>query len=281
MTDHRPIATGDLKAPESGFKPGPAPMLQWLKIADLVVDDRYQRPIYGAGHRNVREIAERFSWSKFAPLIVAPVEGGKFAVIDGQHRATAAALRGLESVPAQVIIADEIEQAAAFKAVNGQVTRMHKLAVQHAALMAGDADALAIKAACDAAGVAILRYPVALPSLKPGETLALGAVKEALKSFGHDALVTAMMCVTETSNNRPGLLAADIIKAVCAALASNERWRDGGEALFAAFDVIDLEDELEEARCSRRAKGVAVWEVLADRIKAILRDALPMVEVAP
>lgn len=275
MTAYRPIDAAPFKTPEAAFTPGPAPMLQWLAIADLVVDDRYQRPIYGAGTGNVRKIAEDFRWSKFAPLIVAPVAGGKFAIIDGQHRATAAALHGVESVPAQVIIADDVEQAAAFKAINGQVTRIHKLAVQHAALLAGDEQALAIKAACDAAGVTILRYPVAAPSMKPGETLALGTIAEALKAYGAETLVTALMCVTETTNNRPGVLAAQIIKALCAVLGANARWREAGGALLSAFDEIDLEIEMEEARCTRRQKGVAIWEVLADRIKHELSSALP------
>lgn len=250
-------------------------MLQWLKIADLVVDDRYQRPIYGAGAKNVRAITAAFQWSKFAPLIVAPVAGGKFAVIDGQHRATAAAVLGFESVPAQVIIADEVEQAAAFKAINGQVTRIHALAVQHAALLAGDEEAGAIRAACEAAGVEILRYPVSVVRMKPGQTLALGAIGEGLRSFSRDTLVTALMCITETENNRPGMLAATIIKALCAVLGGNARWRDSGEALLRAFDEIDLEIELDEAKVTRRAKGVATWEVLADRISAALREALP------
>lgn len=250
-------------------------MLQWLAITDLVVDERYQRPIYGAGQKNVREITKGFRWSKFAPLIVAPVAGGKFAVIDGQHRATAAALHGIETVPAQVIIADEIEQAAAFKAINGQVTRIHRLAVQHAALLAGDQDALEVKLACDAAGVTILRYPVAATSIKPGETLALGAISDGLKTYGRDVLVTALMCVTETLNNRPGNLAATIIKSLCDVLASNARWRDAGEALLKAFDDIDLEMEFEEAKLTRRAKGVATWEVFSSRLKATLAEALP------
>jgi hypothetical protein len=222
---YRPITTEGFSAPAAQLAPGAAPMLQWIAIGDLVVDDGYQRPIYGAGTRNVREIAGGFRWSKFAPLIVAPVAGGKFAIIDGQHRATAAALHGIESLPAQVIIADTVEQAAAFKAINGQVTRIHALAVQHAALLAGDPEALKIKEACDAAGVTILRYPVALPNLKPGETLALGAITEALRSYGREVLVAALFCVTETANNRPGMLAAAIIKALCSTLAANPKWR--------------------------------------------------------
>ncbi len=101
----RVIEVGNFMGVDTPFEPGPAPLLQWVKIAELVVDDRYQRPIYGAGRVNVRRIAEAFSWAKFAPIVVSPVEGGRFAIVDGQHRATAALLRGIEAVPAQVIIA--------------------------------------------------------------------------------------------------------------------------------------------------------------------------------
>ena len=273
---YRSISAAEFGAAASKLNAGPAPMLQWLAVTDLVVDDRYQRPIYGAGERNVREIARDFRWSKFAPLIVAPVAGGKFAVIDGQHRATSAAMHGIESVPALVIIADDMEQAAAFRAINGQVTRIHKLAVQHAAIAAGDPDALEVQSVCEAAGVTVLRYPVAQPNLKPGQTLALGSIIQALRQYGREVLVTALMCVTETDNNRPGLLAAQIIKALCDVLGKSERWREGGEATLRAFDDIDLETELEEARLTRRVKGVATWEILADRIRAELNRSFPV-----
>jgi len=88
----------------------------------LVVDPAYQRPIIGRGRHNVDRIARTFSWSCFAPVVVAPVEGGKFAIIDGQHRTTAAALVGLESVPCHVVAAAREAQAAAFKAINGVTT---------------------------------------------------------------------------------------------------------------------------------------------------------------
>src|SRR5687767_15353118 len=108
---------------------GPAPMLQWLKIADLVVDTSYQRPIIGKGRRNVDRIARAFSWSCFAPVVVSPVEGGKFAIIDGQHRTTAASLVGIDSVPCQIVIAEREEQAAAFKAINGITTPISRMAL--------------------------------------------------------------------------------------------------------------------------------------------------------
>jgi hypothetical protein len=218
----------------------------------------------------VRRIAAEFRWSKFAPLVVAPIEGGRFAIIDGQHRATAAALIGVEQVPAQVIIADMAAQAEAFKSINGQVTRMHKLALHAAALAAGDGAAAELAAVAQAAGVTLLRYPVMSQAMKPGETMALGAIGEGLKLYGRETVITALTCVTETENNKPGVLAGPVIRALCATLAGNATWREGGGALLAAFDEIDLESELEEAKLTRRPKGTAAWEVLAERLRAAL-----------
>lgn len=253
---------------------GAAPMLQWVKVADLVVDDAYQRPVVGAGRSNVRRIAMEFRWSKFAPVICAPVAGGKFALIDGQHRATAAALLGIESIPAQVIIADTAEQAAAFKSINGQVTRMHSLALHHAALAAGDAGALALAKACSEAGVVLLRYPRQADRLEPGETLALGSIAEGLRQFGHEAVVAGLRCVTRTSNNKPGVLNAAILRAIFSLVGGHQAWLEDEGALLGVFGRTDLEAELQEAQVTRRGKGTALWEVLADRLRPVLTVAL-------
>ena len=81
---HRPITAEGWTRPAT-IEAGPAPMLQWLAIAALVVDPAYQRPIARAGRRNVTKIAAGFTWSKFAPVVVAPIEGGRYAIIDGQR----------------------------------------------------------------------------------------------------------------------------------------------------------------------------------------------------
>jgi hypothetical protein len=77
------ISTDRFDKPESPFKPGPAPQLQWVETKDLVVDMTYQREIGKRGAANIRQIAENFDWSKFAPIIVAPIEGGQWAIVDG------------------------------------------------------------------------------------------------------------------------------------------------------------------------------------------------------
>src|SRR5919107_4150563 len=143
----RPISTEGYETPR-GVSAGPAPMLQWISISDLVVDPSYQRPIVGKGRKNVDRIARSFSWSCFAPVVVSPVEGGKFAIIDGQHRTTAAALVGLETVPCQVVIAAREEQAAAFKAINGITTPISAMALHAAALVAGEPWAVQVAEVC-------------------------------------------------------------------------------------------------------------------------------------
>lgn len=270
MSGMRAIDAESFKAP-ADFSPGGAPILQWIKIADLVVDDGYQRPIYGAGAGNVRRIVDSFCWSKFAPVIVAPVEGGKFAIIDGQHRTTAAAICGIESVPCQVVIASASEQAEAFRAINGQVTRIHALALQHAALQSGDEEALAVEEAARAGGVTIVRYPKQM--LSAGETMALGTIRNGVREFDRETVITALRCFTKTSNHKPGVLKAMSLRAVIAVLASNIRWRDGGGRLLATFEAIDIDLELEEARLTRRPKGTATWEILTDRLRLRLAEA--------
>ncbi|KLK91391.1 hypothetical protein AA309_20020 [Microvirga vignae] len=270
----RPISTLGLENFPHPTDFGSAAMLQWLKIADLVVDPSYQREITGTGRQNIRRITAEFSWSKFAPVIVSPVEGGKYAIVDGQHRTTAAAICGLEQVPCAVILLDRTGQAAAFKAINGATTKMSAMAMFHAAVLSGDPDAVAIKEVCDCAGVTALRYPVAANFQKPGETMAVTAIERMFKRHGRDTLITALQCITETGENT-GLLVAPIITAICEVLSENPEWRDAGSKLLEAFDEIDLEAELAAARTvSAQKRNIGVAVVLANRLRELLTQRL-------
>ena len=151
---YRALDTRKFASPQSEFSPGPAPFLEWIEIEKLVVDSAYQREIGRRGTLNVCQIAENFDWSKFAPVIVAPIEGGQFAIVDGQHRTTAAILRAQKKVPCQVVQADRAKQAAAYAAVNGNVTETTAQQLYHAKVAARDPQALILADVCAAAGVA-------------------------------------------------------------------------------------------------------------------------------
>ena len=254
---------------------GAAPMLQWLKIADLVVDPAYQRPIIGKGRRNVERIACSFSWSCFAPVVVSPVEGGKFAIIDGQHRTTAASLVGLESVPCQIVIASGPEQAAAFKAINGMTTPISRMALHAAALVAGEPTAVRVADICARAEVELLRYAVPCENQRPGQTMAAGAIYSCIRRYGDDTVITALQCVTQTKNNQAGALTADVIKSLCAVLHGNTRWREAGLALLEAFDRIDLQGIQSASAVEAAARKVGRAQVTAERIQTELSALLP------
>jgi hypothetical protein len=266
----RPISTEAFERPNF-ISPGAVPILQWLKIEDLVVDPAYQRPIVGNGRRIVDRIAREFSWSCFAPVVVSPVEGGKFAIIDGQHRTTSAAILGIESVPCQIVIAALSEQAAAFKAINGTITPISQMALHAAALIANEPWAVQIAHVCACAQVELLRYPVPINKQGPGQTMAVGAITQCLKRYGEATLITALQCVTQTANNQPGALTARTIKALCDVLHRNPEWRESGLSLLEAFDSIDLLSVQEESARDAAAKRVGRVQATSERIQTELR----------
>lgn len=261
------IAPLDDQVPTDRPDAGPAPQLQWLPIALLRVDPAYQRPITAKGRQNIVKIVKEFRWNRFAPVVVSPIAGGLYAIVDGQHRTTAAATVGLESVPCLVILADAREQAAAFSAINGAVTRMHKMSIHHAAVAAGDPAACEIDAVARAAGVTILRYPKSELHQAPGETMAIGSIAEAIAAHGEAATVLALKAIREPPNNVRGGLTGPIIRAT-AAMAAFMLERNATDA-----DVIGfisrrvLIRESDKARTTGRPKGVAVWSELFDRLR--------------
>lgn len=247
---------------------GPAPQLMWINISQLVVDHAYQRDITAQGRGNVRRIAAAFRWSYFSPVVVAPLSGGRYAIVDGQHRTTAAALVGHPAVPCQVILAEPHEQAQAFTAVNGAITRVHSLAMHRAAFAAGDEGAVLLEEIAAEAGIRILRYPVPELKQKPGETMAIGAMREMIASVGRPPLVLGLRSVVETAKNHvPGGLVASIVKAT-ASVAAEWLARGGEPAGFVEeIGEITLIREADKALRGPREKNVAVHTILTERLR--------------
>jgi hypothetical protein len=265
----RGISIDGLERPTS-VAAGPSPVLQWLPIADLVVDPSYHRPIVGKGCRKVIRIARAFSWSCFGPVVVTAREDGKFAIIDGQHRTTAAALIGFASVPCQIVVADRAAQAIACKAINGMPHQISKMALHAAALGASEQWAVQLAEICARAEVELLRYPVPVDRQAAGQTMAIGAVAQCLRRFGEATLITALQCVTQTPNNRPGVLSARMIKALCEVLDADRQRRDSGLALLEAFDGIELAALQNAASAEAERKKSSPVQTLAELIRARL-----------
>ncbi|MEW6256557.1 MAG: DUF6551 family protein [Pseudomonadota bacterium] len=259
---------------------GAVPMLQWLPVAHLRVDPAYQREILGEGRRTVLAIARGFEWCKFAPVVVAPIEGGLYAVIDGQHRTTAAALRGAEQVPCLVVIADRARQAEAFAAINGQVTKISSMAVYHARVAAGDAEALKVAEICAQADVTILRSNQSAKRMKRGETIGASTLIQALARFGGETLALALKCVTWTAEGNPGMLGKPVIEGLCIALDAVPEWRADSGAVLDEMDDFDFPAELQAARATCNGGGQSLSAAFAGRVTAWLTAKLGVPEPA-
>lgn len=168
----------------------PAPMLDWVPIAKIVIDDEYQRELKPNNWAAIKRIAADFHWSRFAPVLLAPIEGGLYACIDGQHRTHAAAICGFDRVPAMITTVPRSEQARAFVHVNGSQIRVSGHQVYRAALAAREDWAIACKTAVEHAGCRLMTCNASSNAKKPGEVYCIALIRKLVEG-GHTEAVTA------------------------------------------------------------------------------------------
>lgn len=253
------------------------PRLFWIAIANLRVDERYQRRIHGrASEKSVLSIAENFSWAKFAPVVVAEIDDQPdlFAVIDGQHRTTAAALRGVHDVPCLVMKVGFADQADAFAAINGGVTAITTMQLHAARVAAGDPEAVALHEACAEGGVTICRHPIAVADMKVGETFAAVRLARMLKRYSRDVFVAALSCITRTGDGNIGMVRAPVVEALCAVLDGEPAWGGAGEALIDAMQGFDFFRAYSDARLRAVQEGLGISVPLVEIIGEHLERAL-------
>jgi hypothetical protein len=271
MSDYEPLSTAHYVPPTTPFGEGAVPFLDWLEVKKLVVDKTYQRTVSRAGAINIQRIADQFEWSKFSPVIVAPIEGGLFSIIDGQHRATAALLRGAEKVPCEIVHIDRAHQAEAFAAINGNTTKVTPQVVYFARLTGKDRAAQEMANVLAAAGVTVCRNNRTLRDMKKGETGAVGALFKFLKTYGPETLISSLQCICQTADGNPGFLRATVVEGVCIALHRNIKWREGGERLLRSMDSFDFIEAWDNAvKCRTSVPRVTSQEIIADLISVHL-----------
>lgn len=246
--------------------------LGWVATSSLVIDTDYQRDVGLAGKAHIQRIAEKFSWAKFAPLIVAPTGDGRFAIIDGQHRATAAKARALSKLPALIIPISPEEQASAFAAINGNVTPISSMHVFKAALAAGEQWARDIEDCAGAAGVRVLRYPKPVNVIGAFETMAVTAIRKGIATHGAAIVTTALKAAM--TRPAPGLLNQHVIKMMIA-LAARYVPAKGEDEFIAAIADINLAEENRNSAAGAAEAGISraafLEESIGDRLKEVFR----------
>jgi hypothetical protein len=263
---------GSLESNSLGVKPG----LAWIPIANLRIDPAYQREVLRQGARNVGKIARKFDWSLFGIVVVASLGDGLFAIVDGQHRTIAAALRSIKEVPCVIIESDPAKQASAFAAINGAVTAISPLSIFYAEIAAGDEKSIAVNQVCQKAGVEICRYPVPSASMKPGQSIAIGTIRKCFNTFGPDLLALALKAIMKSARGKPGLLKESVIKAMCHVLEAEKSFGKPEYRLVSAMERYDLAADVEkvdsELKFKRKAKHAALAELIFDYLEEEMGD---------
>lgn len=177
--------------------PGKRPALRWIPLARLAVSEAYQRGMAARSVTMIRKAVEEFDWARLKPLSVAARADGWFEVLDGQHTATILLMAGETEAPCLVLPdAAEAAKAEAFVGLNSARVQVTPMQRHHAAVAAGRAEALAVEAACHAAGAKLLRNAKPAGRYLPGETVAAPALTAIAGRRGEAGLARVLLpCV--------------------------------------------------------------------------------------
>lgn len=272
MTNYRPV-------PEITFKVRPKPAGEvgrfiTAPIAGLVVDGRYQRVFQPKNESRVRDLATHWNWGLYTPIILADLGSGKYAIIDGQHRAAAALSIGINELPAWVTRADEVEQAKAFLAINASPTRVDSLQLWHSRHAAGDYDAVMLWDVCKRAGVEISRYPVAAAFRQPHITLCPGVLHSLRESVGNELLLRALLIVVKVGQKqKASLITRQILRAVTR--LAGAAWKDiEVDDIATGLSQVDFQKAVAVAAVEARENDQSTTDCLCTAISASLLQAL-------
>jgi len=240
--------------------------LDVVPISRLRVDMTFQRNITAGSVRNIRAICKQFDWAKFLPVIVVR-DGGFFSIVDGQHRATAAATLGIHSVPVYILSCTAAEAAAAFAAINGNVTPVEPVDLWFAELAAMDSSAVALQRCLEAADVKVTRRK---DGHAVGETRSINVLRRAFDFYGSALLTTILQCITQTGDGNPGMINGAVVNGIGRAIRTKPELLADPAALLDVFDGIMLSEMLEKARLEFARTGNAVQFILTREINAII-----------
>lgn len=198
---------------------GERPALEWVGVDLIDVDGNYQRAIKPA---LVDKILRKFSWSKFGALVLSRQAGGRYSVVEGQHRWKAAVLHpDVDAVPAVVVAHHDVAgEAQSFLAINRDRMAVTSVEQYWAGLTAGDETANAISAVLKSAGCDVVPEN---GHYRPNLTNSITAIDRCLKRYGQGATRRALLVVRAAWPNEAKALRGVLITALARVIRANEK----------------------------------------------------------
>ncbi|MCW6529740.1 hypothetical protein NED98_05730 [Sphingomonas sp. MMSM20] len=219
---------------------GVPPSIEWVSVDDLRVDGDYQRSIENEPSRRlVASIAAHWDWRLCMPLAVSRRVDGRY-VIDGQHRLAAARMRkDIIHLPCSIGTYDGVaDEAAMFVAANRARRAINRLDDFHAALVAGDEDALEINRVVETAGLRVARQ-TGSQAWRPGEVAFTSSVAAVMGRNGEELVIDALSAIAEAFQGQVLTNGASVFLGLTRIMASPPEGLDRKRLLrsLAAFDM--------------------------------------------
>lgn len=193
------------------------------------------------------------------------------AVVDGQHRAHAAAVLGLEAIPAMTVPMTPAEQAAGFVSINRDRIKISGHSVYRAELAAGTEWAIEARDAVEAAGCTLATSNPSQSYKKPGVVFAIGLIRKMIQ-YGEGAAVTEGLRAIRQSESGEGIDAysGPVLGVWLAAIAQNQQFMSLD--LPEIFDSIDIIDLLDTSRRRSRETGTPARTIATDHVVRVLTE---------
>jgi hypothetical protein len=240
---------------------GQKPELQWVSIDLVDVDANYQREIKKG---LVDKILRRFSWSKFGAVVLSRQTGGRFTVVEGQHRWKAASLHpDVSEIPAVIVAhADLAGEAASFLAINRDRMAVTSVEQYWAGLTAGDDAAIAISNVLQSAGCDVVP---AQGHYRPNLTNSISAIDRCLKRYGVASTRRALLVIRAAWPDDAKSLRGTLITALARIIRSNEKTVADPE-LVAAIRPQSIAKLTAHAEAFRKLSGGSAETALSKAI---------------
>lgn len=217
---------------------GAPPSLEWIPLDQLNIDEGYQRSIENeTSRRLIKRIAISWDWDLCQPLSVSRRTDGDLYVVDGQHRLSAARLRGdLPHLPC--IISSRrsaLDEAHTFVALNRNRRPLSAMDVFRAEFAAGDGDSREVMDLIESAGLSLAAHQNWY-AWKPKQIYCVTTVQGAYRIRGRVVTSAALVALAEAWPDQPLRFAARVLQGLVPFFA--EELKDQ-----AAFDP-DVFDEV-------------------------------------
>lgn len=258
------------------------PPVEWIKLKDLFVDQKYQRLLNESMIKN----AGIFNPKLFRPLLVYRRPDGKLAIVDGQHEGCIGVIytKNPEETEVLVQVLDHDsnatvaecveEEAQLFKEVNINRTNVSAVAQLRSDIAAGVKDALEIQDTLIELGVHIEKIgdPNGLPVkgyaklMEAVHTYELGPVKEAIEYY--NKLLTSTKSQSKWKTKKSVSLQGSMIGGLSAVIYLKNSLNKGTARRTGLVNFIESEliaNKLTPKQLSDKTAGNAQFVLIARR----------------